>query len=88
MEEEYILHRSSLSSLDLLRWKWTEQHLNLSGKIQLDNDNVLIVMAWTSTEEHCLSIEVGIGSRLQKVLRELATSLKTSSADTDWKEES
>ena len=64
----------------ILRWGWTEQCLNWSGKIPDERDKLMIfVIVGTRTEEHCLRREAGIGSRLQFVSGDWDSSFETSS---------
>mgnify|MGYP003406490484 FL=1 len=80
--------RLSLSTLGFLRWGWTEQLLNWSGKTPVEIDRLIILVSvgrriW----EHCLRSEVGIGSKSQLVSGDWERSLETSSAVTLVKDE-
>ena len=72
--------RFSLSNLGFLRWGWTEQCWNWSGKIPVERDRLMIcVIVGRRTDEHCLRREVGIGSRSQFVSGDWDSSFETSS---------
>jgi len=65
------LDKSSLSRLYFFRRGMTEESLNCLGKIPVVRERLILsVIVGRSIGRHCFRIDVGIGSRSQKVLND------------------
>ncbi len=80
------MDKSSLSRLYFLSRGITDEDLKLSGKTPVPSERLMIcVMVGKSAGKHCLSRDVGRGSRSQKLFEELRIDFDTSSSVTGLK---